>query len=186
MIPEEEKVIKAVQQGDSAAFKVLVDNYKDMVYTLCIRMTKNSIIAEELTQDSFLKAYRSINSYRFESKFSTWLYRIAYNTCISSFRKQSLDEVELNDYSHESSDKSGLKILEEKDRNQLLKELILTLKEDEQVIIQLFYLEELSIKEICDVTSLSESNVKVKLHRTKQKLRAYIESDFPELQRNSA
>ena len=186
MNPEEEQLIEAVRLGNGNAFKTLVDNYKDMVYTLCIRMVKNNMIAEELTQDSFLKAYRSIHSYRSESKFSTWLYRIAYNTCISSFRKNRIDEVELSDFNQETSINAGLVNLEEGDRNEMLKKLILSLKKEDQVIIQLFYLEELSIKEICEVTGLTDSNVKVKLHRSKQRMKIFIESDFPELWRDSA
>lgn len=182
----EEQLIKAVGLGDPKAFKALVDTYKDMVYTLCLRMVKNTMIAEELTQDAFLKAYRSIHSYRHESKFSTWLYRIAYNTCISSFRKQKVEEVELTDFNQESTVNRGLINLEEGDRNEMLKKLILNLKEEDQVIIQLFYLQELSIKEISEVTGLSDSNVKVKLHRSKQKLKVFIESGYSELWRDSA
>lgn len=186
MAPEEEKIIDAVRSGNANAFKDLIESYKDMVYTLCMRMVKNKMIAEELTQDAFLKAYKNIHSYRKESKFSTWLYRIAYNTCLSSFRKHRIEEVELTDFNNESSVNSGLINLEEEDRNDMLRKVILNLKEDDQVIIQLFYLEELSIKEIAEVTDLNESNVKVKLHRSKQKLKTFIESDFPELWRDSA
>ena len=186
MIPEEEQLIEAVQLGNANAFKTLLDSYKDMVYTLCLRMVKNSMIAEELTQDAFLKAYKNIHAYRNESKFSTWLYRIAYNTCISSFRKQSIDEVELTDFNQESTENSGLINLEEGDRNEMLKEVILSLKEEDQVIIQLFYFRGTEYKRNCDVTGLTDSNVKVKLHRSKQKLKIFIESDFPELWRDSA
>jgi RNA polymerase sigma-70 factor (ECF subfamily) len=186
MISEEEQVIAAIRSGDSSAFKKIVDHYQDMVYTICIRLVKNSMIAEELAQDSFLKAFRNIHSYRGESKFSTWLYRIAYNTCLSSFRKNTVDEIEFQDYNADSQENDGLKSLETEDRDLELKRLLVRLKEDEQLLIQLFYLEELSIKEIADVVGMTESNIKVKLHRSKQKLKEFIEFDFPELRRNSA
>lgn len=184
MIPNEENVIEAVRLGDSQAYRILVNGYKDMVYTLCVRMVKDSMYAEELAQDAFLKAFKNIGSYRKESKFSTWLYRIALNTCLSALRKNKITEVDLKDHQFESDGNLGIKTLEEKDTSALLKKAIDSLKNEEQIIIQLFYLEELSIKEIAEVTSLSESNIKVKLHRTKQKLKELIEEQFPELKKN--
>lgn len=183
---DEDKVIKAVKDGDSHAFKSLVDLYKDMVYTLCLRMVKNNMLAEELAQDSFLKAYKKITSYRAESKFSTWLYRIAYNTCLSSFRKKSFSEVELMDHHHQSVSNTGLSQLEREDRDRSLKMVLMQLSGDEQVLIQLFYLEELSVKEIAHITGLSDANIKVKLHRCKQKLREIIGEEHADLRRNSA
>lgn len=185
MVANEEKVIEAVRQGDAQAYRILVNGYKDMVYTLCVRMVKESMHAEELAQDAFLKAYKNIGSYRKESKFSTWLYRIALNTCLSALRKNKISEVDIKDEQFESEGNLGIKSLEEKDTSQLLKKAIENLKKEEQILIQLFFLEELSIKEIAEITSINESNVKVKLHRTKQKLKEIIEMKFPELDLNS-
>jgi RNA polymerase sigma factor (sigma-70 family) len=185
MVTNEEKVIEAIRLGDSQAYRILVNNYKDMVYTLCVRMVKNSMYAEELAQDAFLKAYKNIGSYRKESKFSTWLYRIALNTCLSALRKNKISEVDINDDQFESEGNLGIKTLEEKDTSLLLKLAIESLKKEEQIVIQLFFLEELSIKEIAEITNISESNVKVKLHRTKQKLKEIIQMKFPELDLNS-
>lgn len=184
MVPDEETLIEAVMLGNANAYKVLVDNYKDMVFTLCVSMVKDSMLAEELSQDAFLKAYRSIRSYRKESKFSTWLYSIAYNSCLSALRKKKVSEVDIQDLQIKGGENSGLRSLEERDRNDQLKDALNTLKEEEQLFIQLFYLEELSIKEIAEVTGASESNVKVKLHRSKQKLKVLIEDSYPELKRN--
>jgi RNA polymerase sigma-70 factor (ECF subfamily) len=185
MIPEEDKVIEAVRLGNTQAYHLLVDGYKDMVYTLCIRMVKNSMHAEELAQDAFLKAFQHIGSYRKESKFSTWLYRIAFNTCLSALRKNKVDEVDIDENHFTSEANLGPRNLEERDNGHLLKMAMDQLKKEEQVIVQLFFLEELSIKEIAEITSISESNVKVKLHRSKQKLKEIIQMRFPELDRNS-
>ena len=185
MIPEEDKVIEAVCLGNTQAYHLLVDGYKDMVYTLCVRMVKNSMHAEELAQDAFLKAYQHIGSYRRESKFSTWLYRIAFNTCLSALRKNKIAEVDIDEHHFTSEANLGPKTLEESDDGNLLKMAMDQLKKEEQVIIQLFFLEELSIKEIAEITSISESNIKVKLHRSKKKLKEIIEKRFPELDRNS-
>jgi len=185
MVANEDKVIEAVRLGDAQAYRILVDSYKDMVYTLCVRMVKNSMYAEELAQDAFLKAFKNIGSYRKESKFSTWLYRIALNTCLSALRKNKISEVDIKDEQFESEGNLGIKTLEEEDTSLLLKKAIESLKKEEQIVIQLFFLEELSIKEIAEITRMSESNVKVKLHRTKQKLKEIIQMKFPELDLNS-
>ena len=186
MSVQEDKLINDIKAGDHRSYSLIINRYKDMVFTLCIRLVKNPMNAEELTQDSFLKAFRSINSYRSESKFSTWLYRIAYNTCISSLRKNGEVESEIDERSLASSENLGLKKMETDDRDAQLTTLLSQLKSEEQLMVQLFYLEEQSIKEIEVITGLSESNIKVKLHRVKQKLKGFIEEDYPELIRTSA
>jgi len=186
MSVQEDKLINDIKAGDHRSYSLIIDRYKDMVYTLCVRLIKNPMSAEELTQDAFLKAFRNIQSYRSESKFSTWLYRIAYNTCISSLRKKKELEIELKENSFESEENLGLTKMENDDRDTQLAKLLSELKSDEQLMVQLFYLEEQSIKEIELITGLSVSNIKVKLHRVKQKLKGFIETDYPELMRTSA
>lgn len=186
MSVQEDKLINDIKAGDHRSYSLIIDRYKDMVYTLCMRLVKNPMVAEELTQDAFLKAFRSIKSYRSESKFSTWLYRIAYNTCISSLRKKKNVEIEFEENRLESDENLGLKKMETDDRDAQLTTLLSQLKSEEQLMVQLFYLEEQSIKEIEVITGLSESNIKVKLHRVKHKLKGFIETDYPELIRTSA
>jgi len=184
MVLEESGLIDEVRSGKSSSFAILVERYKDMVFTLCARMLKDRMLAEELAQDVFMKAYHNISQYQNRSKFSTWLYSIAYRACLSELRKRKVIEVDIQDLQINGESNSGLINLLEKDRNVQLKKAINSLKEEEQIFIQLFYLEEQSIKEIAQITGASESNVKVKLHRSKNKLRLFIEEFYPELQRN--
>jgi len=87
-VHDEKYLIERVKAGDKEAFTGLVDTYKNMVYTVCLRMLGSEADAEEAAQDVFIKAYRSIGSFQAKAKFSTWLYRIAYNNCISVIRKK--------------------------------------------------------------------------------------------------
>ena len=85
---EELKIIDQVKEGDLLSFRLLVDKYKTMAYHIAIQVVRNNEDAEEIAQDAFLKAYQSIKSFKGESKFSTWFYRIVYNLAISKTRKK--------------------------------------------------------------------------------------------------
>jgi RNA polymerase sigma-70 factor (ECF subfamily) len=183
---DEIKLIDEVKGGNSNAFRLLVDCYKDLVFSVCVQLLKDKMLAEELAQDTFLKAYRNISSYRGESKFSTWLYKIAYNSCLSELRKNKIPIVDLEIINYGQSENNGEKLLMESERDNQIKRMLSQLKKEEGLFIQLFYLQEMSIKEIALICDASESNVKVKLHRAKKKLKDIIEGDFPELNRKVA
>jgi RNA polymerase sigma-70 factor (ECF subfamily) len=80
MTTNDQVYIEKIINGDTNAFSILVERYKDLVYTLAIRMVKHKEEAEEITQDTFIKAYKSIHKFKGDSKFSTWIYRVDYNT----------------------------------------------------------------------------------------------------------
>jgi RNA polymerase sigma-70 factor (ECF subfamily) len=89
--------IEAVRKGNLAAFSVLVEKYQNMVYTLALKLLKKPEEAEEMAQDTFVKAYQKLYSYEGKSKFSTWLYSITYNACISELRKRRIEFKSLDD-----------------------------------------------------------------------------------------
>jgi len=172
-VQEVKYCIDRVKGGDKEAFAELVNAYKDMVYTVCLRMLNSEADAEEAGQDVFVKAYRSIGSFQAKAKFSTWLYRIAYNHCISVIRKKvklidlvddipegEVDEGELN----------GLESISAEERSKYLKMAIESLAETDAVVVTLFYYDELSLEEIASVTGLSNSNIRIKLHRSRKKM----------------
>jgi RNA polymerase sigma-70 factor (ECF subfamily) len=139
-----------------------------------LRIAKNHEDAEEIAQDAFLKAYNSLKTFKKESKFSTWLYKIIYNTAISRFRKKqvssiSLDDNPAHDAEHEDMD-DGLNIMHLKERKKIIAQAIGALKEDEGAIMTLFYLSEKSTREIEEITGFSNSNIKILLHRGRKKL----------------
>jgi len=171
---EDNFYIKKVLEGNLASFAVLIEKHKSVAFTLAFRIARNHEDAEEIAQDSFLKAYHSLSSFRQESKFSTWLFKIVYNTAISRFRKKqldsfSIDEVPIMDTVGDESE-DGLKILQHKERKRIISEAIGHLKEDEAVVMTLYYLNENNIKEIEGITGLTTSNIKILLHRGRKKL----------------
>src|SRR5665648_258162 len=89
--------IEAVRNGNVQAFSFLVERYQKLVYTLALKLLKKPEDAEELAQDTFVKAYQKIDSYEGKSKFSTWLYSITYNACISELRKRRVEFSSLED-----------------------------------------------------------------------------------------
>jgi RNA polymerase sigma-70 factor (ECF subfamily) len=165
--------VERVRTGDREAFSWIVNQYKDLVYTLCVRMLANEDDAADATQEVFLKAYRSIDSFREKSKFSTWIYRIAYNHCISEIRKKVkvidlVDEVQENETGVHEAD--GLEHLSREERRNYLQQALDALPETDAVVVTLFYYEELSLEEIEEVTGLSSGNIRIRLHRSRKKL----------------
>lgn len=172
----DEELIDLALKNHSRAMSCLVDRYKGMVFTLSYRILKNELDAEEAAQDSFIKAFKALSTFRFDCKFSTWLYRICYNNAISKARvyKPVLVDADARpDIPYEAI--SALDSLSAKDRNRYLSKAMEKLDSDESAILTLFYVEGDSINEIVAITDLSESNVKVKLHRGRKKLYAQLE-----------
>ena len=171
--------IQKIKNGDVGAYAYLVDRHKKMAFNIAMQLIGNREDAEELTQDAFLKAYQALDSYKGESKFSTWLYRIIYNASISKMRKKKLDQVSIDeDFSasvNVKTTQSALQSLTNEERRYYINRALEKMNGDEKLIISLFYLEENSVDEVSEVTGLSVANVKVKLHRSRKKLYGILE-----------
>jgi RNA polymerase sigma factor (sigma-70 family) len=167
-------LIEKALQGDSTAFGQLVQKYQAFVFTIVIRIVKVREEAEEVAQDTFIKAYESLSSFRGDSKFSSWLYSIAYRKALDALRKNkknnNLELIEEITEDDTSTIENALTYIEEKERKEVIQKCIKELPEQEAAIITFFYFEELSIKEISKITELSEDNVKVKLFRSRKKM----------------
>lgn len=166
--------INKVKQGDPSAYAFLVDKHKRMAYNVALQLMGNREDAQEVSQDAFLKAYQALDGYKGESKFSTWIYRIIYNTAISRLRKKKLPITSMDD-EHVKVDivgdtQSALKSLKGEERKRYLNEAMNKLENDERVILTLFYLDEKTVDEVSEITGWSPSNVKVKLHRARKRL----------------
>ena len=185
-INDDDYYIKKTLEGDSNSFSVLVERYQNMVFALALKMLKHREESEEVSQDTFIKVYKSLSKFNGESKFSTWIYRIAYNTCLDRIKKNSkynnnveINEITSNEISHTESIFDSL---ENKERSIIVKQCMDKLPEDERIIIHLFYFEELNLKEIVKIVSMTEGNVKVKLFRARKKLFSiFKESVEPEI-----
>ncbi|MBC8490229.1 MAG: RNA polymerase sigma factor [Bacteroidetes bacterium] len=181
--------IDKVLEGDVSAYSMIVDKHKDLVFTVALRIVRNREDAEEIVQDTFLKVYQSLKSFKKESKFSTWLYRIVYNTAISKTRKRQLETTDLEyeiieNYTLDNI-KEDVSRLEYDEQKILINKVIEKLSPEESTLINLFYLKEYSTEEISEIMNLSKANVKVKLHRIRKRLykevQQIIEYDYKKM-----
>jgi RNA polymerase sigma factor (sigma-70 family) len=172
--------IDQVLGGNINAFTHIVNRHKDKTYNLAFRICCNHEEAEEIAQDSFLKAYRALGSFKKESSFSTWLYRIVYNTAISYVRLKKREVLSLEDFPADATDFIGTGASEEEAeteyRRSLLNFAFQKISEEDRSLITLHYYEEMSTEEISDVTGISKSNIKVRLFRARQKMFQVIEN----------
>ncbi|RLD26162.1 MAG: RNA polymerase [Bacteroidetes bacterium] len=170
----DQHLIDRTLEGDTRAFSSLVEKYQGYVFTIVLRMVKVREEAEEVSQDTFIKAFESLSGFRGESKFSSWLYSIAYRKALDRIRKNKrykaselLEEITEND---EGVFENALQQLEDKERKEKIQQCIMQLPEVDAALITLYYFEEQSVKEMVAITKLSEDNIKVKLHRSRKKL----------------
>lgn len=174
--------IEEVLKGNTNAYAPLVEKHKDMVYTICYKIVRKAEEAEELAQDAFLKAFDKLDKFRGEAKFSTWLYRIAYNAAISMTRKRRLEVHALDDFVvanySEDDARENLNAIDVEDQQKMLQAALTTLSDEDYLIVNLFYLKELPVLEISLITGLSAANVKVKLHRIRKKLYAQMQEEL--------
>ncbi|WP_280749314.1 sigma-70 family RNA polymerase sigma factor [Parabacteroides sp. PF5-9] len=166
--------IQRIQAGDTACFACLLDKYSLQVYTLIVRIVQNREDAEELAQDVFLKVFKNLSSFKGDSSFSTWIYRIAYNTAVSEMRKKryeflAIDEQLINN----ASENDIAEALNQTDANEQVEQLesaLALLPPDERALILLYYMQQKSTEEIASIAELTVSNVKTKLYRIRKKL----------------
>ncbi len=163
-------LIHRILSGESRAFGVLVDRYQHMVYTVCVRVLRNSEDAQEAAQDAFVKAYRNLQGFSGGSKFSTWLYTIAYRSAISRGRQRRADTDPLDELIHQPMAETACEPMHKTDVRRYLKQALERLTPEECTILSLHYLDELSVEEIVTITGLSASNVKVRLFRSRKQL----------------
>jgi RNA polymerase sigma-70 factor (ECF subfamily) len=183
------EIISRVLKGEQNAYAELVNRYQAYVFTLVLRMIKTREDAEEVAQDVFIKAYRSLADFRGESKFSTWLYTIANTTSITFLRKKKLAVHSLdNEKVFEVADSrdSGLRanMVEQKSRVNMVNEAIALLSPDDAEIITLFYKAEQNLEEISRILRLETNTVKVRLHRARTRLKEKMDKNFSEEVKN--
>lgn len=177
------EIIGRVLRGETQLYAELVERYKNFVFTITLRYTSQREDAEEISQDVFVKAYRSLADFRGDSKFSTWLYTITNTTCITFLRKKKLDTHSLdNEKVLEAAEslESGMKAnqVEQKSKLQMVNKAIQMLSADDAKLITLFYKGEQSLDEIGQILGIEPNTVKVKLHRARARLKEKMETHF--------
>ncbi len=181
------ELIEQLKSGDEAAFKTIVEQWKDLVYNTSLGIVQNETEAEDITQDVFIKVFENISSFKGESKFSTWLYRIATTTSLDHLRSkkrkkrfgflfslagdENNESNQIPDFHH-----PGVK-LENKERAKVLFKAISSLPENQKAAYSLNKLEGLSYREISEVLKTTVSAVESLLSRANGNLRKQLE-DF--------
>jgi RNA polymerase sigma-70 factor (ECF subfamily) len=166
--------IEKILAGETEHFSVLMARYDRPVFSLIVKMTENREDAEELTQDVFLKVFRSLSTFQGNSSLSTWIYRIAYNTVVSATRKQRAEWVSIEDMPTvdraEEDAEDEVERLNGDEQLERLHQALTRLAPDDRALILLFYMQEKTMDEISAITRLSLPNVKTKMHRIRKKL----------------
>ena len=179
---KENQMISEIRRGNTRAFSDLVDSYKDMVFTLSVRMLGNREEAEEVSQDVFIKVFKSLPKFKGDSKLSTWVYRIAYNTCLDKIRKVKKQRIHLDMEHADKIDYADLDTAFHKmvgiERSQLIEQCLSRLSEEDAGILTLFYLEEKNLLEMEKATSLPVNTLKVRLFRARKRLASIMEKSL--------
>ncbi|MGD9557387.1 MAG: RNA polymerase sigma factor [Mangrovibacterium sp.] len=170
----ETDLIRRVLDGEPRAFPVLINRYQHPVHSLIRQIIPGREDAEELTQDVFVKAFKSLSSFRGGSSLSTWLYRIAYNAAISFTRKKKMlypdfDERVLNNIADETVDE----LLDRESDEELMRRMeaaVERLRPEDKALISLYYTQDKSVSELAAITALTPENVKIKLFRARKKI----------------
>ncbi len=171
MISEKQETewIDRVLAGDTRAYAELVDGYKRFAFTIALKVVENRADAEEVAQDSFIKAYQGLRHFNRQSRFSTWLYRIVFNTAVSFKRTHKrvfsgIEKVEVADgYSVQGH-------LQVQDQTRFIQRALDHLNEADRLAVQLYYIKEFSVEEVAQLMGQNENTVKVRIHRARLRL----------------
>ncbi|MFD0751191.1 RNA polymerase sigma factor [Mucilaginibacter calamicampi] len=177
------ELIQRTLKGDQRAYALLVKNHQRYAFTLALRFTKTREDAEEVAQDSFIKAYKALGTFKQESKFSTWLYTIVYTTAMTSLRRRDNAPVALDDENNftqiaNSTAKWDVNTAEDRSRSFYLSQAIEQLPPDDATVLTLFYHAEQSLEEIALIMGIETNGVKIKLFRARKRLKEKLEENL--------
>lgn len=177
---QDAELANRARKGDNAAFGVLVQRYQGPIYSFALHFFRAPDMAEDVAQETFLRAYRFLHSYDDSRRFITWLYSIARNICIDRHRERvrkegiSLDDVPPNMLLSENPENDPLGQLESREAKRLLKEAVEKLPEKYKTPVILCYMEGLSYQEIGDIIGISLNNTKIRIFRAKKMLLEHL------------
>ena len=175
----DQEIIESIRRGHPRGFGALVDRHKERAMTLALRIVGEREDAEEVVQDAFLRAFRNLEQFRGESRFSTWFYRILYNACMTRVtRRPKLGEtVNYSDEAIdmiESDEPSVQHALENEEEQAVLQEEITRLPETFRTALTLFYVQELSYDDMASILQMPLGTVKTNLSRGRSLLRKRV------------
>jgi RNA polymerase sigma-70 factor (ECF subfamily) len=176
------QLVEQAKKGDNDAFSQLVESYKNLSFSLACSVLHDEQDAEDALQDAFIKVYQNIRQFRGQSTFSTWLYRIVVNTCYTHVKKRQKQHLQVDIETRKEMElpqcESTFDELTATEQKQIINRAMELLKPEESLLLKLFYLSELDVKEVMQITGFGESKVKVTLHRGRKRLQKILEKSF--------
>jgi RNA polymerase sigma-70 factor (ECF subfamily) len=165
----EHSLIDRILAGEQYLYAEMVDKHKSYAYTIAQKILQNRPDAEEATQDAFIKAYHHLGGFNKQAKFSTWLYRIVFNTAIS-YRRKSRRQFTSIEHAVVEYRQDAEGTLEKNDKKRFLNLALSKLSDTDRTALSLFYLQEFSLEEIAEITGMQANTAKVRIHRARQRL----------------
>jgi len=172
-------LIECVKKGDESACKVLVDKHKNYAFTIAYRILGNREEAEEVSQDAFIKSFKSLPGFNHESRFTTWFYRIVHNLAVSQLRRRKTHFDTIDHHHHLEDEAVYLNDISFQERKRYLHLAMQRLVSDDITMLTLFYLKEFSLEEIAEVTQIAANTIKVKLFRARKRLASELQLILP-------
>ena len=172
--------IQLVVAGDTEAFRFLVEKYQDRALAIAYSVVKNRDTAEDMVQESFIKAFKNLATFRGDAQFSTWFLRIVVNESIRFLQRRKLEtafSLEATDLD-ESEINSSLKTLQSEEQRRYIDAAMLQMPSREALVLQLFYIDDLSLKEMEEVMELKADHLKVLLHRARKQFFAILQKEL--------
>lgn len=166
-------LLNRIRTGDKSAYAALINRHKDYAFTVAYRILNSREDAEEVAQDAFMQVFGALQSFNAESKFTTWFYRIIFNAALMQKRKNRVESVDIETSSEAflvSHSSDSAEDLRKNERKSAIQKALQNLSADDTVMITLFYLKELSLEEIAEITKISAETAKVKIHRARKRL----------------
>ncbi len=171
---QEDGFLDMAIRGDRVGLEYLVRTYQNLAYTIAVRILSNSEDAEEVVQDSFMKAFASLSKFKRASKFSTWLFRIVYNTAVTRLNSRKMVTVHIDERISEDQfqvlENGEFDLLEGEERKKYVRKALDRLNEQDRLVITLHYIGEKTVREICDILGKEKSAVKMRLMRGRRQL----------------
>ena len=170
---DDARIIQRVLEGETEAFAGLLEHYEAKIYGLVVRLVGVEAEAEEVAQDAFVQAYTHLADFRAEADFSSWLYRIAYNTALMHLRRRRVATVPMDERLIDNvTDEMAAGALSETTemRIAMIEEALKRLSPEDRTAVTLFYFEERSTRDIAFVLGTTVSNVTTRLHRARKRL----------------
>lgn len=182
----DKELIAQIQGGNTNAFRFLVNQHRKLVWHMVLRMVRQQEDAEDICQEVFIRVYKSISKYRGESKLSTWVGAIAYNTCLDHVRKKGKEQLVHTDQivelsATQPSPHTPSEVLQRDEVKAIVHGLVGQLPLHYRTVITLFYLEEFSLQEIGEITGMQEGTIKSYLHRGRNLIHDAVVANYPEM-----